>query len=131
MDEKYLFVVAQKAIIKIDDKFLLLKRSPQAKVFPRHWDFPGGKLEHGENFKEALAREVKEETSLDVIVEEMEFIYVENEVHPSYVVLFECEKELGEVKISKEHTEFKWINKTEALKLKIEPYLKAYLESLD
>ena len=131
MNEKYIFRVVQKAIIRMDNKFLILKRSIDSKVYPEHWDFPGGKLEHGEKFDEALVREVKEETSMDIFVEESEFIFVENEVNNSYIVLFNCEKSKGEVKLSSEHSEFKWVTKSEAMKLKLEPFLKAFFESID
>ena len=131
LNDKYIFVVAQKAIVQLDNTFLLMKRSSKAKVFPNHWDFPGGKLEHGEDYKDGLVREVKEETNLNVIIEDVEFIYIENERRPAYVVLFKCEKEAGEVKLSFEHSEFKWVTKEQALKLNLEPYLKAYFESID
>jgi 8-oxo-dGTP diphosphatase len=131
VEEKYDFIVVQKAIIQNEDKFLILKRSKSAKGYPGHWDFAGGKLEHSENHKVALAREVKEETSIDILVEESNFVYVENEKAFAYIILFNCEKNSGEIKISNEHTEFKWVTKDEALKLKLEPYLKAFFETLE
>ena len=56
MEEKYLFVVPQKAMIQEGGKFLILKRSPDAHTYPNHWDFPGGRLESGEDIKEGLER---------------------------------------------------------------------------
>ena len=56
----------QKAVIKQGDKYLIGLRSENAKYFPLHWDFPGGKLEPGEEPFEGIVREVKEETNLDV-----------------------------------------------------------------
>jgi len=102
VDEKYLFCVPQKALIEQNGKILIVKRSEKTKSYPGHWDFPGGKLEHGENFDQSLVREVKEETSMGIFVEESEFIYVEKEFH-AYVVLFNCEKAAGDVKLSDEH----------------------------
>jgi 8-oxo-dGTP diphosphatase len=131
MDEKYIFRVVQKAIIRLDDTYLILKRSPNSKSYPLHWDFAGGKLEHGENFENALIREVKEETNLDIVLEESIFIYVESKVENSYVILFNCEKRDGEIKLSDEHTEYKWVTKEEAQKLKLEPFLKDFFEKID
>ncbi|MFA5763213.1 MAG: NUDIX domain-containing protein [archaeon] len=131
MKEKYIFKVVQKAIIRLDDTYLILKRSPDSKSYPGYWDLAGGKLEHGEKFEKALIREVKEETNLDIVVEESIFIYVESKVENSYAVLFNCEKRDGDIKLSDEHTEYKWVTKSEAQKLKLEPFLKDFFEKID
>ncbi len=131
MDEKYVFKVVQKAIIRLDDTYLILKRSPASKSYPECWDFAGGKLEHGEKFENALIREVKEETNLDIVIEESIFIYVESKTGNKYIVLFNCEKRDGDIKLSDEHTEYKWATKEEAQKLKLEPFLKDFFAKID
>jgi len=45
---------------------LLLKRSMRSKNYPGKWEFPGGKVDKGERFDDALVREVQEETGLAV-----------------------------------------------------------------
>ncbi len=130
MEEKYLFVVPQKAMIQEGDKFLILKRSPDAHTYPNHWDFPGGRLESGEDVKEGLEREVFEETGLKVNAKKPVFIFKEilND-HSTVFIVHSCEKISSEVKISHEHTDFKWATKEEILKLKIENFLRAFLEN--
>lgn len=49
-----------------NDKFLVIRRHDKAKKFGGLWAFPGGKVEIGETVAGALAREVKEETNLDI-----------------------------------------------------------------
>jgi 8-oxo-dGTP diphosphatase len=44
----------------------LLARRPPDKVYAGYWEFPGGKIEPGESFRDALARELREE--LDIVV---------------------------------------------------------------
>ncbi len=54
---------AVKALIKKEDKYLILKQRFNNQTC---FDLPGGRVELGENPYETLVREVKEETFLDV-----------------------------------------------------------------
>jgi 8-oxo-dGTP diphosphatase len=129
MEEKYLFCVPQKALIEKDNKFLIIKRSENAKNYPMHWDLPGGKLEHGETHGEGLMREVLEETNLIVKVKDPIFSYIETKGVFAYVVVYEAEFLSGELKLSTEHSEYMWATREELKELLIEPYLaKLFLE---
>lgn len=46
---------------------MLARRAPGEKL-EGYWEFPGGKVEPGETLSEALAREIKEELNLDIVV---------------------------------------------------------------
>jgi 8-oxo-dGTP diphosphatase len=61
--------VAVGILIRSDDCFLLTSR-PAGKVYEGYWEFPGGKLERGENVLQALQRELHEE--LGVVVQAVE-----------------------------------------------------------
>lgn len=50
------------------------------------WSIPGGRVEHGEYLSQALVREVKEETNLDIEVRELLGI-LEVPADPHYVIL--------------------------------------------
>jgi len=54
------------AVIERDGLFLITQRNPDA-VFPLYWEFPGGKVEAGEDDATALRREMLEE--LNAVVE--------------------------------------------------------------
>ena len=128
--EKEFFIVPQKVAIRKGEKFLVVKRAPDAKVYPDCWDFPGGKLEWGEDPKQGLKREVKEETKLEVEIKNPEFAFSERiKDHFIYLTVFEAEI-VGEeeVQLSEEHSEFKWATKEEILKLNAENYLRKYFE---
>jgi 8-oxo-dGTP diphosphatase len=45
---------------------LLLTSRPEGKVYAGYWEFPGGKLEAGENVAQALQRELHEELGIRV-----------------------------------------------------------------
>src|SRR6188472_1302006 len=57
--------VAAAVIERPDGSFLLAQR-PEGKPYPGYWEFPGGKIEAGEDVATALARELKEELGIEV-----------------------------------------------------------------
>lgn len=124
--------IVQKAIIKDGDKFLILKRSPDAQAFPNHWDFPGGKLEVGESPDSGIIREILEETNLvaDTVKEIGKFCYDFNGkgISTHEFRLYEASVSGMDVKISFEHTEFRWSTINEILTLEIEPYMRDYFK---
>ena len=125
------FRIPQKAAIKNGAKYLILKRAPDSDVYPNRWDFPGGRLEHGEKPEKGLEREVREETGLRVEVKSPEFVFCERiNGHFNYHVIFGCRLsgKNAAVKLSGEHTGHRWAAKKEILKLKTENYLRAYLK---
>ena len=54
------------AVLERADGRVLLARRPPEKVYAGYWEFPGGKVEPGETFPQALAREVDEELGVRV-----------------------------------------------------------------
>jgi 8-oxo-dGTP diphosphatase len=56
--------VAAAAIVR-PGEFLLAQR-PEGKVYPGFWEFPGGKIEPGEDARAALVRELREELGIEV-----------------------------------------------------------------
>ncbi|HSJ98835.1 MAG TPA: NUDIX domain-containing protein, partial [Myxococcota bacterium] len=53
------------AVIERPGEFLLAQR-PEGKPYPGYWEFPGGKIEPGEDARAALARELAEELGIVV-----------------------------------------------------------------
>ena len=64
---KYVRVVA--AVIRKDDKIFATARGYGD--YKGWWEFPGGKIEEGETPQEALAREIREELTAEINVEEL------------------------------------------------------------
>ena len=107
-------------------------RSPKAEYFPEHWDFPGGKLESGEDPFTGMAREVEEETGLRVkplkVLGVYEFDLDNKGENTHRFTIYATEIISGKLKLSPEHTEQRWATKDEILQLKIEPYFKPFFE---
>ena len=113
MPEDKLFCVGQKAFIEKDGEVLVLF-DPKLGL-----DFPGGKIQAGESdFDEALKREVREETNLEIKVGNLFFRWYfefplghRNYGKVVYLVGFKCEYVSGELKLSDEHSSYKWVNR--------------------
>ena len=60
------------ALVKIDDKYILIKRTKikrgKPNTLPEYWDIPGGMVEDGETPQDAAIRETKEEVNLNIAV---------------------------------------------------------------
>ena len=68
MVEKRKVVHVAVAVILGDDGRVLLARRPEDKHMGGLWEFPGGKVEAGEDIKLALNRELREELDIEVSV---------------------------------------------------------------
>ena len=60
-------LVGSAAVVEREGRVMLCQRLPDAHN-PLKWEFPGGKLEPGENPEAALARELREELDISVVV---------------------------------------------------------------
>lgn len=58
--------VVAAVILRPDGGFLLTCR-PEGKFYAGYWEFPGGKVEPGESFRNALDRELQEELGIQVL----------------------------------------------------------------
>ncbi len=102
--------------------FLLLHYPPMIKGEKGHWGFPKGHVEDGENEIETARREMKEETGLDVKIlfgfkDELTYFYkFKGKLHKKIVVFFIGIPNSTEVKLSREHDDYKWVKYEEAIK---------------
>ncbi|MBW2465960.1 MAG: A/G-specific adenine glycosylase [Deltaproteobacteria bacterium] len=62
---KTIFIEMATGVLERNSRVLIQKRKPSG-VWPNLWEFPGGRLEHGETPEMALVREYNEETELAV-----------------------------------------------------------------
>ena len=114
MTKKHIRVAA--AIIYRDQQFLLSKRKGDQHQGGK-WEFPGGKIEHGESIDTALARELKEE--LDIEIDEqshfhsLDFEYPEKHVS----LVFQLVTDFDGLARGVEGQEVAWFSKAELMGL--------------
>ena len=58
--------IAAKGLILFKGKYLVVLRNEEENIDPSRWDIPGGGVENGETPLEAVIREIKEETAIDI-----------------------------------------------------------------
>ena len=104
---------------KVENKiwFLLLKRANK-KIYEHLWQGVAGKIETGETAWQAALRELDEETGLKpirmFIADHISKFYEKIEDRINLVPVFGIEVESEEVRLSNEHTEFRWMGVDEA-----------------
>ena len=99
-------------------KYLILKRA-KTKIYEHLWQGVAGKIEKGEKAWEAAIRELKEETNLTpvmmFIADHISSFYEKHGDRINFVPVFGVEVDSGDVLISNEHCEFKWVEFETAL----------------
>ncbi len=100
--------------------YLLLKRS-QNQMCPNIWQCVTGKIEQGEKPHEAALRELQEETSLTPInlwtVDQVNHFFEAEQNRMNIIPVFAVEVDSASIKMSPEHTEYKWCSVKEGEKL--------------
>ena len=112
-------IVSVEALIVMDEALLFMRRNNQPAK--GEWWFPGGRIRKGESLEEALRREVKEETGLEV--SSYKFINVYSRVFPErhdIAIAYLCKCKKGKVKLNKEHSEYGFFKITP---IGLNPYL--------
>lgn len=112
--ENIRFHITVKGIVIYQNQVLILKRQKPSRDGLGYWELPGGGLEYGETPHQALIRELKEETSLDIKI--IKPVYTFTAIRPNYQTVgigFLCIPTHHHVKISDEHTDYKFVNKEE------------------
>ena len=115
MIEAHIFRETDKGI-----EFLLLKRSDN-QVYPGLWQMVTGKIKAKEKAYQTALREIKEETGLIPlqlwVAPTVNSFYEPKKEYICLLPVFAARVENNEIKLSDEHTEYKWGDKATAQKL--------------
>lgn len=104
-------IIAKILLRDKDGDILALTRSSTHPAYPNELDFPGGEVDFGENILDAIKREVKEETGIDIsnlnpkIV--MDNLVSDNTRHVLYTLKLKHSK--PPIKLSYEHSIYHWV----------------------
>lgn len=111
------------------EKFLLVKRAEERERYPCHWEFPSGFIKEGENPEDAALRELDEETGLKgEVIRSGDSFPIQIPRVEVYPVLVKVNEE--SVELSHEHSEYRWVERSELDVLKTVPKLKQDLEKV-
>src|SRR4030043_2017217 len=83
----------------IEKKKVLVAQRMEGALRGRLWEFPGGKVEDGEDPREALRRELKEELDVEVEVGKLfEAVFYSYPEFPLLLLVYCCRVEKGSLK---------------------------------
>ena len=146
--DKAHYIVATCIIIK-EGKYLIAKRSQNEKAFPEKWTVPGGKLEtedyinrnydteKGKQWynilEDLIKREVREEVNLEIssLGYVTSLVFIRHDNIPTLVISLFANYSSGEIKLSDELTEYKWVTLEEAKNYDLIDGIYEELEILD
>ncbi len=98
------------------------------------WVVPGGHIELGERMEEALRREVKEETGLEIydiqFLVYQEFVYDEAFWKRRHFIFFDyvCKTDMAEVQLNDEAQAYQWVTPEQAFEFPMDVYTKRAIE---
>lgn len=114
-------------------KILIGKRKDPKDIKGLTWAFPGGRPEHGEELEDAIKREVKEETGLDIESIGVIFAKTYSEKRDLLAIYFLCGIVGGKETVNDDFSETKWVSPKDLKKYfetSFHPKLREYLEGL-
>ncbi|GEM_PF-452892 len=115
-----------RGVVLLQNRVLLVRHERENR--PAFWCFPGGFVEEGETVRQALAREIKEETHLEV--EPGRLVFVQEFVKEQAIELFFlCSKPAGHLKLGTDPenagprvlADVAWKNRLDLIRLGVRP----------
>ncbi|MGV9238562.1 NUDIX hydrolase [Streptomyces nigra] len=113
------------AVVREDGRLLAIRRADNGT-----WELPGGVLELEETPEAGVAREVLEETGIQVEVDELTGVY-KNTTRGIVALVFRCKPSGGEERTSDESTAVAWLTPDEVAERMSEVFAVRLLDALD
>jgi 8-oxo-dGTP diphosphatase len=120
-----------KALVRYNDKYLLLKKS-RDKYFPENigkWECSGGLVNKRETSRQAILREVKRETGLEIkVIKKLPTLRQTDKAYDSKCDVYLIDVKSEDVKLSDEHTKYQWTKAGEVKNMDLVLYASLLLE---
>lgn len=119
------YPVSVKAVVQLNEKFVLLKNERD------EWELPGGKLDPGEDIESCVVREIGEELNIKCVVRRPlnNWVYKVNGVDVVIITYHvESSETAGDVAVSAEHKEVGFFSLQDALFLNMPDGYKSSLK---
>jgi 8-oxo-dGTP diphosphatase len=109
------YVVAVAAVVLREGRLLAMRRSAHREAGPGLWETPSGRLQLGESPRDAVLREIREESGLVVAVRPrpVTAYQARRAGEPMVVIVYAADHVAGEVVFSEEHDAFAWVTPEE------------------
>lgn len=109
------FVLAVCAVICDGDRVLAMRRAAHKDAGAGLWETVSGRVEPGEEPLDAVAREIREETGLEVAIDPrpIDAYAARRNEHPMCVIVYRATRTGGEVVRSDEHDDHAWLTPAE------------------
>jgi ADP-ribose pyrophosphatase YjhB (NUDIX family) len=127
-------IVTAAGVVVKENKNILMVRTHRG-----GWVFPGGQVEVGENLIQAVTREIKEESNIDITVGKLFAVSSNTGTYEGYngygmvptKVMFDfiCRYEGGELSVSEETSDSAWIPKEKVMAMITAPAIKARFQA--
>ena len=135
--DQYKKVYTSDVFVIFQEHLLLLKRSPDKKVFPNVWVVPGGHVEQNESHLDCAMRELEEETGIVADSRCWRLVYIAKHRHIDRLEEYnifgfavDLKEKPNKVKITKEG-QLQWVKISEIDHLdQLFPPIKHYLENI-
>jgi 8-oxo-dGTP diphosphatase len=104
------FVLCVDGVYVKNGKILLVKRDVEP--FRNYWHLVGGHVEQNESVEDALKREFKEETGLNIEVGDIiDFRTEKTSDRTKIILVLKVKHATGKIKINRENSEYAWFDK--------------------
>ncbi len=116
-------VIVAACVLLNEARELLIAKRPPGRPLAGLWEFPGGKVEQGEQPEDALIRELREELGIEIAKADLEPLTFASHAYPDFhllMPLYRCSRWRG-TPAALEGQELRWVKPEELAGVEMPP----------